>query len=98
MPLHLLHLLQPLDFSYFAVLKQFYEQHIEEYMRASFNYIDKPDFFTAYVSARKESIAVNTVRSSFAATSLVPFDLERVFSRLNTYVRTPTPPADISFT
>jgi hypothetical protein len=34
----------------------------------------------------------NTVRSGFAATGLVPYDPERVLSKLNTQLRTPTPP------
>jgi hypothetical protein len=47
-------------------------------------------------SAREESITVNTVRNGFAATGLVPYDPERVLSKLNTQLRTPTPPVVIS--
>jgi hypothetical protein len=61
-------------------------------MRAGTNHIDKPDFLTAYVSVREESMAINTVRSGFAATGLVPYDPERVLSKLNTQLRTPIPP------
>ena len=96
MPPHSSHLLQPLDVSCFAVLKRSYRRQIEEYMRARLTYIDKPDFLTAYASARNKSIAINTVCNGFAATGLVPFDPERVLFKLNTQLRTPTPPADPS--
>jgi hypothetical protein len=98
MPLHSSHLLQPLDVSYFAVLKRSYGRQIEEFICAGLNYINKPDFLTAYVSARNESIGINTVRNGFAATGLVPFDPEQVLSKLNTQLRTPTPPIDPSLT
>jgi hypothetical protein len=84
MPPHSSHLLQPLDISCFAVLKRFYGQQIEEYMRNGLNHIDKADFLTAYIMARNESMTTNTVRSGFLATGLVPFDPERVLLKLNT--------------
>jgi hypothetical protein len=98
MPPHSSHLLQPLDISCFAVLKRFYGQQIEEYMRNGLNHIDKADFLTAYIMARNESMTTNTVRSGFSATGLVPFDPERVLLKLNTQLRTPTPPADLPST
>ena len=53
-------------------------------MRARVNYINKPDFLMAYYSAREESIAIDIVRNGFTAIGLVPYDLERVLSKLNT--------------
>jgi hypothetical protein len=96
MPPHSSHLLQPLDVSCFAVLKRSYGRQIEEYIRPGLNHIDKPDFLIAYTSARNESMAISTVRNGFAATGLVPFDPERVLFKLNTQLRTPTPPANPS--
>lgn len=96
MPPHSSHLLQPLDVSCFAVLKRSYGRRIEEYMRVGVNHIDKPDFLTAYLSAREESMTISTIRNGFAATGLVPYDPERVLSKLNTQLRTPTPPVVIS--
>ena len=61
-------------------------------MRTGVNYINKPDFLIAYVLVREESIAINTVRSRFAAIGLVPYNPDRVLSKLNTQLRTPTPP------
>ena len=84
------HLLQPLHVSCFAFLKRAYGRQIEEYVRAGINHIDKLDFLIAFVSARKESIAIDTVSSGFTATGLVPYDPKQVLPKLNTQLRTPT--------
>jgi hypothetical protein len=60
-------------------------------MRTGVNYIDKPDFLTVYVSARKEAIAIDIVCSGFAATGLVLYNPERVLLKLNTQLWTLTP-------
>jgi hypothetical protein len=92
MPPHSLHLLQSLNVSCFAVLKRSYGRQIEDLIRVGVNYIDKSDFLSAYCVARIESLTSNTIRSGFGATGLVPYDPERVLSKLNTQLRTPTPP------
>jgi hypothetical protein len=61
-------------------------------MRSGVNHIDKPDFLRAYCIARAEAITTTTVRSGFIATGLVPFNPDRVLEKLNTQLRTPTPP------
>ncbi len=61
-------------------------------MRVRVNHINKSDFLLAYLIARTEALTSNTVRSGFAAAGLVPYDPERVLSKLNSYLRTPTPP------
>jgi len=53
-------------------------------MRVGVNYINKSDFLLAYLTARTESLTSNTICSGFAATGLVPYDPERVLSKLNT--------------
>ncbi len=52
-------------------------------MRNRVNYIDKLDFLTVYNRARIEAITPAIIRSSFAATRLVPFNLDQVLSELN---------------
>src|SRR5450432_2354198 len=92
MPLHSSHLLQPLDVGCFAVLKRLYGRQIEGLMRNGVNHIDKQDFLEAYHNVRKETMHQSNIQVSFAATGLVPYDPERVLSKLNTQLRTPTPP------
>ncbi len=65
-------------------------------MRNGVNYIDKPDFLTAYLAARIEAMVTKTIRSGFAAIGLVPYDPERVLSKLNIQLQTPTPPPTIT--
>jgi hypothetical protein len=93
MPPHSSHLLQPLDVGCFAVLKRGYGRLVETKMRAGVNHIDKFDFLDAYPSARSETFKSETIKNSFSATGLVPYDPDRVISKLNIQLRTPTPPS-----
>ena len=61
-------------------------------MRLGINHIDKLDFLKAYSRARIEAFKPETIKDSFAAASLVPFNPDQVFSQLNIQLRTPTPP------
>ena len=66
---------------------------VEIKMRNGINHIDKLDFLEAYPSARIEAFKSETIKNSFLATGLVPFEPDRVISKLNIRLRTPTPPA-----
>ncbi|EED15788.1 pogo transposable element, putative [Talaromyces stipitatus ATCC 10500] len=92
MPPHSSHLLQPLDVGCFAVLKRHYGQLVEQRMRLGFNHIDKMDFLTAFPQARTVAYKAQTIRNSFTATGLVPFNPDRVIQQLNIRLKTPTPP------
>src|SRR5450432_1357935 len=61
-------------------------------MRNGVNHIDKQDFLEAYYNARKETMNQANISSSFAAARVFPYDPERVLAKLNTQLRTPTPP------
>ncbi|EKV14532.1 hypothetical protein PDIG_32460 [Penicillium digitatum PHI26] len=93
MPAHSSHLLQPLDIGCFAVLKRSYGQLVEKKMRLGVNHIDKLDFLEAYPVARLEAFKSETIQNSFTAAGLVPLYLDRVLSKLNIQLRTPTPPS-----
>jgi hypothetical protein len=60
-------------------------------MRDRVNYINKPDFLTAYNKARTKAMTPTITRSGFAATRLVLYDPDRVLLKLNTQICTPTP-------
>jgi hypothetical protein len=92
MPAHSSHLLQPLDISCFAVLKRSYGSLVDQKMRLGINHIDKLDFLAAYPQARVDAFKPDTIKNSFAAAGLVPFDPDRVLSKLNVWLNTPTPP------
>jgi hypothetical protein len=93
MPAHSSHLLQPLDVGCFAILKRVYGRLVETRMRLGFNHVDKLDFLDAFPTARNEAFKPDIIKNSFAATGLVPYDPNRVISKLNIQLRTPTPPA-----
>ena len=61
-------------------------------MRAGINHIDKTDFLMAYPTARVEAFKRQNIQNSFAAAGLAPYDPERVLSKLNIQLKTPTPP------
>ena len=92
MPPHSSHLLQPLDVGCFSPLKRSYGQQVENRIRLGINHIDKLEFLAMYKQARTDTMIKFNVRSGFAATGLVPYDPDRVLSRLHVQMRTPTPP------
>jgi hypothetical protein len=91
-PAHSSHLLQPLDIGCFAVLKRAYGKCVEDIMRTGQNHIDKLDFLNAFPTARIEAFKSETIKNSFAVTSLALYNLDRVISKLNIQLYTPTPP------
>jgi hypothetical protein len=91
MPAHSSHLLQPLDIGCFAVLKRAYGSLVSQKMRLGINHIDKLDFLHTYPKARIDAFKPDTIKNSFAAASLVPFDPDRVLSKLDIQLNTPTP-------
>ena len=62
-------------------------------MQLGRNHIDKLDFLEAFKPARAAALNLSNICSGFAAAGLVPFNPERVLSRLQLKLRTPTPPA-----
>jgi hypothetical protein len=74
------------------VLKRAYRKLIEVKTHNRVHYINKLDFLPALKQAQIEAFKMPIIKSSFAAAGLVPLDLERVISKLNIRIRTPTPP------
>ena len=91
MPLHSSHILQPLDVGCFSVLKQLYGQQVEQLMATGINHIDKRDFLRIYQQIRPKALHSTNIRSSFAATGLVPYNPSRVLSLVHAQLHTPSP-------
>ena len=89
---HSSYLLQLLDIGCFAVLKCIYSRLVETKMWRGINYIDKLDFLEVYPTIRIEAFKSETIKNSFSVAGLVPFLPDRVLSKLNIQLRTPTPP------
>ena len=93
MPPRSSHLLQPLDVGCFSPLKRAYGHQVEICMQLGRNHIDKLDFLEAFKPARAAALSSSIIRSGFAAAGLVPYNPERVLSRLQLKLRKPSPPA-----
>jgi hypothetical protein len=92
MPPHSSHLLQPLDVGCFGPLKQAYGRQVEDLMRMHINHISKLEFLCGFREAFFTSMTEKNIRGGFAGAGLVPYDPERVLSKLDVRLRTPTPP------
>jgi hypothetical protein len=92
MPLHSSYLLQPLDVRCFGPLKRAYGRQIEDLIRMYINHVSKLEFLCTFREAFFTSITERNIQGGFAGTGLVPYDPERVLSKLDVKLRTPTPP------
>jgi hypothetical protein len=91
MPPHSSHLLQPLDVGCFGPLKQAYGRQIEDLMRAHINHVSKLEFLCAFREAFFASMTEKNIQGGFAGAGLMPYEPERVISKLDVKLRTPTP-------
>ena len=73
------------------MLKRAYGRFISDLARTGYNHIDKLNFLTNYLRARLEAFQPNIIQSSFVATSIVLVNANRVLSKLNISLRTPSP-------
>ena len=91
MPPHSSHLLQPLNVSCFRPLKQAYSRQVKDLIQIYINHISKLEFLYSFHKAFFASIIEKNIQGGFAESSLMPYDLERVLSKLDVKLRTLTP-------
>jgi len=92
MPPHSSHLLQPLDVGCFGPLKQAYGRQVEDLMRMHINHVSKLEFLCASREAFFASITERNIQGGFSGAGLMPYNPERVLSKLDVKLHTPTPP------
>jgi hypothetical protein len=90
MPLHSLHLLQPLNVAYFSLLKRLYSNKISALARSRIHYINKETFLLAFKATFSKVFTVENVHAGFRGARLVLHNLEVVLLKLNMRLRTPT--------
>ena len=95
MPPHLSHLLQPLDVRCFSLLKRAYSREIEGFMKSLVNHITKAEFLIAFQAAYTKVFTPDNVKAGFAGAGLVPLDPERVLSKLDMKLSTPSPSSSL---
>ena len=93
MPPHSSHLHQPLDVGCFSVLKRSYGDLVKAKTALGLYHIDKSIFLELIPDARKKTFNTKNIKSGFAATGLIPFNPNRVLTRLHIKIRTPSPPS-----
>ena len=60
-------------------------------MQMYINYVSKLEFLYRFRKAFFASIIERNIQGGFASASLMPYDLEKVISKLDIKLRTPTP-------
>jgi len=60
-------------------------------MRMYINYVSKLEFLYSFREAFFASLTEKNIRGGFVGAGLVPYDLERVLSKLDIKLRMPTP-------
>ena len=91
MPPHSSHLLQPLDVRCFGPLKRAYGREIEGFMKSLVNHITKAEFLIAFQAAFSKVFTFNNVKAGFSGAGLVPLNPERVLTKLDVKLSTPSP-------
>jgi hypothetical protein len=87
---YLLHLLQPLNVAYFALLKRSYSNSILALARNYIYYISKETFLLAFKAAYKHTFTKENACTGFRGARLVLFNLNAVLLKLNVRLRTLT--------
>ena len=91
MPPHSSHLLQPLDVGCFGPLKRAYGREIEGFIKSHINHITKVEFLIAFQAAFSKVFTPDNVKAGFRGAGLVPLDPDRVISKLDVKLSTPSP-------
>jgi hypothetical protein len=92
MPLHLSHLLQPLNVVLYSLLKRYYGDGISLLARSRIYYINKETFLLAFKAAFKKTFTAENIRAGFWGAGLAPHDPDVVLLKLDVQLRTPTLP------
>lgn len=89
MPPHSSHRLQPLDVSYFSVLKLAYGDLVQELLFAGTNHIDKTLFMELFIKARARALTPANIQAGFAGAGLYLFNPGRVLAKLPSVPKEP---------
>jgi hypothetical protein len=78
LPSYTSHKLQPCDVAAFAPLKAAYRDQVDRLEQGGVNTISKEHFTSLYSPARDRAFTLKNIKASFAASSLFPFNPDRV--------------------
>ena len=83
MPVYSSHYLQPLNVGCYSLLKQAYGRQIKHLVHARVTHITKLKFLCALREAFPASITEKNIRGGFVGAGLMPYNPERVLSKLD---------------
>ena len=92
LPAHSSHFLQPLDVSCFSPLKSLYKAQVQSLSENGVNHIQKETFLLHYAQIRDKALREDNIRSGFEAVGLVPYNPDRVLSKIPDAKEVPSPP------
>ena len=88
MPPHSSHLVQLLDVALFRPLKHIYSKEINDFIRASINYIIKSEFFIVFNAAYNKTFIEDNIKAAFRGARVVSWDPDFIISKLNVCIKT----------
>jgi hypothetical protein len=91
MPLHTSYILQPLDISYFSLLKTAYSKQVKHLVKNRIYYITKVEFLPVFKKAFDQAFILSNIQGGFRGSSIFPFNPEAVLSQLSPILRTLSP-------
>ena len=78
LPLHSLHLMQPLDVGIFSPLKRRMSEELDKILRYGFSNIKKFEWANYYRIARPDAMKPSNVKSAWSGARLIPFNPQKV--------------------
>ena len=91
MPVHSLHILQPLDVVCFSPLKLKYSQRVQDLAHQHVYHINKKGFLPAFKDAFFDMFMYENCKAAFKASGLVSINMQVVFNCLKIQLCTPPP-------
>lgn len=82
LPPHTLHLTQLLDVTVFSLLKQHMTAELRSIIQTEIARLQKAEWLSAYVQARKQAFCTLNILSAFSGTGLFPFNPDKVLGRI----------------
>jgi len=78
LPLHTLHLLQPLDVAIFGLLKKQLTSALSHLNEAQLAQIHKQEWLNGYIQAQQQAITCQNIKSAWQGAGLVPLQPQKV--------------------
>ena len=86
MPLHSSYLLQPLNVSFFSLLKKMYTKKFKNIFQLNINHVNKLEFLEIYKQIQLQVFIKSNILNVFKSIGIFPFNFIIVFDFLNAFL------------